>query len=223
MALAANALTTVAEMESILGLASGSKNSELTRAINRASAIADSYAGRVFYRQTAITEKHPGQTGPILLLDQAPINSITSVKYLDGDAESSTTYEIHDADVGEVYRVSGNWAGIDTVFRDASLTAFTGQGRKTWTIVYDAGWYTPQQAIDLAVTRTLPYDIEHAVCQIAVQLYRAEGRDPSLRSESLMKASQSFAAGGSGDSSWLKTVVPSAAAILDRYKRGWLG
>lgn len=220
MALATNALTNVATMESILGLASGSADAVLQRCINQASAIAESYAGREFYRGT-VTEKHPGQAGPIIVLRRPPVNSITSVTYVGGTAEGSSTYEIHDANLGGLYRVSGNWVGEDWTYRDSSRTPFLGQGRLVWTIVYDGGWYTPKQDDDGAGTRTLPYDIEAAAIQIATAIYRAEGRDPTLRAESLMEASQTYGAtSGVGSADWLDSVVPGAAATLRRYRRG---
>lgn len=222
MALASNALTTIATLESVLGLASGSADTALTRAINEASAIADSYAGRVFYRQTAITEKHVGLFGPILTIKNAPLNSITSVSYL-GTAVDSSTYEIHDANVGQIYRVSGTWEGVESSYVDSSGTLYAGAGRKVWTIVYDGGWYTPNQASG-QITRNLPYDIEQAAIAIAIYLYRAEARDPTLSSESLMDASQSYATSSlSSGASWLDQAVPGAAAILRRYRRGFFG
>lgn len=225
MALATNALTNVATMEAVLGLASGSADATLQRVINQASAIAESYANRVFYRNTAITEKHPGQPGPLLVLDQAPVNSITSITYLTGSAEDSSTYEIQDANVGSVYRISGTWAGIETLYGDSSQTIFTGQGRKVWTVVYDGGWYTPKQDDDGAGTRNLPYDIEQAVISVAVALYRSEGRDPTVTSERLMEAQQTYATGGgsAGSGGWLDSAVPAAAMILKRYRRGLFG
>jgi len=223
MALAANALTTITEMESVLGLASGSADTKLTRVINQASAIAELYCGRVFYRDTAIVEKHTGKIGPILVVDRPILNSITSVKYLDGDAETSSNYEISDADAGEIYRVSGSWSGIEQTFRDASGTNFAGQGRKVWTITYDGGWYTPQQVLDDGtLTRGLPYDLEHAAIQIATHMYKSEGRDGLIESESLMEASVKYGTidGGSAESAsaWLRSAAPGAAAILNRYR-----
>jgi hypothetical protein len=228
MALASNALTTIAEMESILGLASGSADADLTRAINRASAISEIYCNRKFHRDTAISEKHTGKIGPILIIDRPPLNSLTSVTYLDGDAEDSGNFEIHDSQAGEIYRVSGIWTSLDDRLADASGTIFTGQGRKAWTIVYDGGWYTPKQEDDDAlVTRNLPYDIEHAVCQIALVLYRNQKRNPSVQSETLMKASQVYAGSSTSRTrhnesapNWLQITVPGAAMILDRYRFG---
>lgn len=223
MALATNALTNVATLESILGLASGSADAKLQRAINQASAIAESYTGRVFYR-TAHTEKYAGVPGPILVVKNPPINSITSITYLSSTAETSSTYEIADADTGEIFRVSGTWVGLDWGFGDASETLYTGAGRRVWTVVYNGGWYTPKQEDDAEGTRTLPYDVEQAVIGLAVHLYHAESRDPTVTSESLMEASQTYAGtpGGSG-SDWLVSAVPAAAAILKRYRLGYLG
>lgn len=224
MALATNALTNVATMEAVLGLASGSADAQLQRVINQASAIAESFARRVFYRNTAISEKHAGNDGPILVLSQPPINSITSVTYLTGSADDSSTYEIHNANTGEVYKVSGTWGGIDWHFGDISQTVYLGAGRKVWTVVYDGGWYTPKQDDDDgAVTRTLPYDIEQAVIAIAVALYRAEGRDPTLTAERLMEAQQTYAASDPYGKGWLETFVPGAAAILKRYRLHFIG
>jgi hypothetical protein len=155
------------------------------------------------------------------------VNSITSVTYLSGSAEDSSTYGIGDSKVGELYRISGTWAGLDWHYGDTSQTVFTGQGRKVWTIVYSGGWYTPRQDDeDGAVTRDLPHDVEHAVIAITTALYRSEGRDPTLKSESLMEARQTYGGGTTSQGvaqHWIKSAVPVAAAILDRYKRGYLG
>lgn len=221
MALTADALTLVATVEDELGITAGTETARLERLINIASSAAESYACRVFYRTTNISEKSTGGVGPFMILDRPPINSVTSITYL-GTALSTTSYEIHDANAGIVFAVGGSWVTSTIGFSDVSGTIFTGVDRKTYTIVYDGGWYTQNQDNGTTIIRNLPWDIEYAAIAIVSYLRRSMGRDPSVTSESLLGSSISYAnpgATGAGGADWLKKAVPAAAAVLDRYKR----
>lgn len=224
MALAENALTTVATAEDELGISSGTETARLQRLINEASAICEEYAGRVFYRDTAIAETVIGGEGPYLFVARPPINSITSITFL-GDTVSSGDYEIHEPDdTGIIYALGGSWARLSLNYNDISRTPVNGMQRKGYIVTYDGGWYTQaQDDADGDITRTLPYSIERACLYIVSHLRRSMGRDPALASESLLSSSVSYR-GGNGASSgrWLQDTVPGAADILNRYKTGIL-
>lgn len=222
MALADNALTTVAIMEDELGITPGSETTRLERLINEASAICESYAGRVFYRNTAISEKTYGDEGPYMFVARPPINSITSISFL-GGALSTDDYEIHEPDkTGIIYALNGSWARLEINYVDISRTPAKGQLRKAYTVVYDGGWYTPRQEDDAEGTRNLPYDIERA-CQMLVSYLRKNlGRDLSVTREQLLDSSITYGnsrGGGSGGTGhWLRTALPAVAGILDAYR-----
>lgn len=220
MALASNALTTAATVEDELGIASGTETARLERLINEASAIAESYAGRTFYRDTAIAEKVMGDEGPYIFVARAPINSITSIEFL-GSALSTADYEIHEPNTnGIIYAINGSWARLDINYSDISMTSAKGQQRKAYTVNYDGGWYTPKQEDDAEGTRNLPYDVERAAIMIVSYLRRSLGRDPSITSETLLGASMSYGGAGSSSSSahWLRSTIPGAAGILNAYR-----
>lgn len=221
MALASNALTTVATAEDVLSISSGTETTRLQRMINVASDIVENYIGRVLYRNTAITEKVGGEPGPILFLARPPINSITSISY-SGAALSTDSYEIHEANAGQVYAIGGSWVSTTAFLGDIGSTIYPGYERRLYTVVYDGGWYTPaQEDTTPANTRALPYDIEEATLAIVAYLRRSMGRDPSVSGESLLGSSISYRSPNVLiTSSSLSSAVPMAAAILDRYKLG---
>jgi len=215
MALADNALTLVATVETELGLTAGAQDALLERYINQASDLCESYAGKSVYRDTAIVEKVVGDEGPYLFLAKPPINSITSISYSSSNLGTSE-YEIHEpAKNGIVYAVSGSWYRSGIHFGDISHTRASGYARKVYTVNYDGGYYTPKQEDDGDGTRNLPYDIEYACLMITSYLYRSKGKDPSIASESLLGSSVSY---NTSVSSSVLSILPAAAGILNQYK-----
>ena len=60
-------------------------------------------------------------------------------------------------------------------------------------VTYAGGFVTPQQdADDVSLTRSLPYDIEEAVIVMAAQRYKSKGRDMAVTSRKALKASISY-------------------------------
>jgi hypothetical protein len=219
MALATNALTNVTTVEDELGISSGTETARLQRMINIASAMAESYAGRIFYRDTAIEEKVRVGAGPDMFLSRPPINSITSIAFLGSDI-SSANYEIHSTNGGIVKHTYGSWGNVQVFYPDVSRTRAAGEERKVYTVTYDGGWYTqPQDDADEEITRTLPYDIEGACIAIVSALRRQMGRDPSVVSESLLGSSQTYTQPSVvGGSNWIEVMVPLAASALAKYR-----
>lgn len=215
-----NALTTVAQAEAIIG----ETTVDTIYLVNAASEICEQYAGRKFYRDTAIVEKVPADaSSPVITVARPPINSITSIVYGSATIDSSS-YEIRDSDgrLGHIYSINSTWTPTTLSMMDIGRTIVPGYERYYYTVTYDGGWYTAKQDdVDGSGTRNLPYDIEQACIAIVGWLNHNITRDPSVVSESLLGSSVTYHGQANGGG-WLRHNVPLAAAILDTYKKGML-
>ena len=210
MALAANALTTLATMRDELGITDDSQNDRLTRMINVASAAAESYTNRTFQRGTR-TQKIRPPNGPRIFLDATPLASITSITD-DGATVDSSEYEIEDASAGIVFRSSG-WGGRDlTVPRSIVGDVMTGTGKSWLSITYIGGYVLPNDAGD----RDLPYDIEQACILTVTSLFRGRGRDRAVASKATGDASFSFRLPNEIIGVGAGGVIPDEAVVLLR-------
>ena len=107
MALADNALTTIATCEAELSLTASAQDALLTRYINTASDQIERYIGRKLYNGAAVVENIPGSGDALLFVSRTPLNSITSIVDASGNTVSSGDYSIWDADQGAIYNGSG--------------------------------------------------------------------------------------------------------------------
>ena len=201
MALTAQALTTLDTLKSELGITSSSDDAYLERTIESASARLQSLLARLVYYQVDIVETVTGSGNPFIIVDRAPIVSISSIEYDSGQGTSteyeSTLYRIDDAEAGTIERENAWWPDTRD-FVNVTLDRLTGTRRRNIRVTYTGGWVTPQQAADdVSLTRNLPYDIEDAVISMAVDSYRSRGRDTSIKSQKLLSASVSFDTGTS--------------------------
>ena len=203
MALNSNALTQISTVETELSLTADAQDAELTRYIDTASDQIERYVNRKLYYGSAIIEKVAGSGDAFLWISRTPLSSITSVVWL-GDSSTITgsTYEIWEADQGNLYRSAG-WN--DTKISATDYTRYQ--------VTYVGGWITPQQdADDGALTRNLPWDLETACISMVVGLWRQKGADRTIRSESVLNTSVNYERHAGG-------IDPSVRAILDSYKR----
>jgi hypothetical protein len=219
VALVTNALTTVERVAAALSIAvpTGDALTNLEQMIAQASDAIEAYCDRTFLKAT-VTEKVRGYGSPTLRLSRYPLVSITSVS-LSGStiAASSDTWsatpETEDAKQGVLRHLSANWEWTADV--DAGAAApeqRAGTERPLYTVVYVGGYVLPSGS-----PRTLPYDIERACLLTAVALYRNEGRNRDILSETVMSASRTYAAApGAGN---VGILTPEAAALLDKHKR----
>ena len=215
--LIASALTTLATVKEELGITGTASDNALIRLINAATDQIEQFCNRTFHRETTIAEKTSGYADHFLALLKPRINSIASITF-DGSAISSADYEIHDAEAGIVRSKTGPWTWTASVVQEIEQTPFTGSEQKLFTVTYDGGWYTRKQNDDVpANTRTLPWDLEHAANLLVNHYFRGMGRDPSIKSESLMSWSASY--GGSAGSSFAQGLPDDVASILLRYQR----
>jgi hypothetical protein len=203
MALATNALTMISTVETELSLTADAQDAELTRYIDTASDQIERYVNRKLYYGAAIVEKVAGSGDAFLWISRTPLSSITSVVWLGDDSTvTSSTYEIWEADQGNLYR-SGGW----------NNTKISSNDYTRYQVTYIGGWITPQQdADDGALTRDLPWDLETACISMVVGLWRQKGADRTIRSESVLNTSVHYERHDGG-------IDPSVRAILDTYKR----
>ena len=203
MALASNALTTIASAEAELGLTSGEQDALLTRYIDTASDMIERYVSRKLYYGSAIVEKVAGSGDAFLYISRTPLSSVTSIVWLgDSSTVSASDYSIWEADQGAIYKSSG--------WNDAIISSTDFQ---RYQVTYVGGWITPQQdADDAALTRDLPFDLETACINMVVGMWRQKGADRTIRSETVLNTSVHYERHQDG-------IDPSVRAILDQYKR----
>jgi hypothetical protein len=214
MALADNALTTLATVKTELSITGSSDDAYLERLIDAASAFIASYCRREFHSQSSIAEKVAGHGGKFLTVAVTPITTLTSISY-DGSAVGSDNYEIHDADAGLIYAL-GAWVWTADHLQSIGQEALGRRERKLYTVTYDGGYVTPEQGGSV----TLPKDLEDACISLVVMRYRQKGRDPAVKTERLMEASIGYAAtSGSTGSDPLQATAPWVYSILQRYMR----
>jgi hypothetical protein len=217
MALTSQALTTLAVLKSELGISGSTEDTYLERLIERASQGLQSALDRSVYYEEDIVEYVTGGGTSLLIVDRTPITSISSIIYDTGSGTTTTVdatdYRIAAAASGLIERVGGVWP--DTSDRTGVLLdPVTSTQRRSIKVTYTGGWVTPQQADDDgSLTRDLPYDIEDAVLQFAVQHYREKGRDTSVKSIKALKTSVTWHDHGAGS-------MPRAMQrVVDRYAR----
>lgn len=221
MALAANALTTVARMEAELSLTAGAQDAVLQAVINEASAAIEAYIGRSLFRDDALSEKVAGKGTPIVCLGRTPIRSITSLSEYDAVLTEDDDFEIHDANVGTLRRLFHNWTQYTRGSGGVSSEPMPGYERKKIEIVYDAGWVTPQQEIDNPPwVRDLPYDIEAACVITATSIYLQRARDRAVDGERILSAAVDYIGINTALGRGTGGILPDAVlATLDKYRR----
>ena len=219
MALSDKALTTVAAVETELGITGGSEP-RLEGWIEDVSVSIAEFLSRVLERDGAISEKQPGEGSQEMALDRPPLNSVTSVTFLTA-VLAATSYEIHDADAGLLYFIGlpSKWSAY--IGEGVARAPVPGTERKSYTVVYDGGWITPGQNARAAspyfgVAVTLPRAISRAAIQAVVDVRARAGSSSDLASESLMSYSYSTRATAGAEGSYgLSDVV---RALLSPYK-----
>ncbi len=205
MALAANALTTTAALETELGITTGSKTAVCERAINATSAAIQKYCDRNFCREVLTDERVAGYGTQRLLLSRRPLVSIQAVT-IEGVTIDSTEYRIDDAEAGILFRRAG-WDWTAPYQPDAADPGrLAGSEEKAYLVSYTGGYVLPTAVSG----RDLPYDLEQAALIAAVAAYRARGKYSKLV-ESTVEGEQR---------PWYDYLLPpNCRALLAPYKR----
>ena len=149
--LVADALTTVAEVETFLGLSSGADTARITNAINHATKRILNYIDRTI-ASTARTEYYDGTDTPILVLRHYPIIGNPTTVNVDGNRDFAAADDLTvdddylvEADEGILRLVGQAGAGIpgdETVWP---------RGYQNIKVVYTAGYAsTPEGLLQVA-------------------------------------------------------------------------
>jgi len=141
-----------------------SKDKLLERNINSVSSMVSKYCNRNFIADT-YTEYYKGSGRQRLILNQYPVNTITSVKVDSAALTAGTDYVTADQtylDQGIIFKNNGwTWFGY--------LTGLVGEPTApvdNIEVVYSAGYTLEPEA-----SRTLPYDLEDACISMVADLY----------------------------------------------------
>lgn len=141
MALIAGAMTTLADVKTLLGITDTAQDARLELLINSNSAMISKMCDRVFTRTTYAAETHPGTNRQMLTLRNLPVVSITSV-LVNGTVMPATEYELkaQDKGMGVLYKADG-W-NQNTQF-STGLTSDTWATGRDYSVTYIAGYYMP--------------------------------------------------------------------------------
>ncbi len=222
MALSTNALTTLSTVKSELNLSSSTDDTYLERVIEAVSEAIIDYLDRPIVFASSITENITGSGGMYLVVTRYPITSVTSVSY-DGTALDTDTYDATGWASSGLIRVQSGVFDTAAVSQWITTTIMGGTERRLYTVVYAGGYVTPNQvALNGALTRTLPYDIEDACIQAVVERYRKRGQRDDIKSEALLSYSVTYNGPSSHDDRE-KGLPLNARRILDGYKRMPMG
>ena len=222
MALTDQALMTLADLKTELGITGSSEDAYLERLINSISAQVASYCNRILHYEAGIVEDVAGYGETHLVVAQSPIISIASIT-LDGSTVSSDSYSIDNAKAGLIYRQDG-WVWTASRLQIVNPKKLPGSEDKDYQVTYTAGYITQHQDDDLALgTRDLPYDLEDAAIRWAATRFRARGRDLSLTTEKIGQAQESYGAGtgtsAAGGSLAASGIPADIASALNSYRR----
>lgn len=182
MALPDSALTTLSRVKDELNISGSGEDTKIERMIQEASSKFRSLTNRQFHNVTGHTEKVEGTGSRVLLVgEHLPIDTINSIKFDEGDSTrtiDSSNYEIQNASQGKIRKRNGFWIDTEVTVQSIKRRG-TGEKLPLYIVDYDGGYTTPNQS----GTRDLPHEIERAVIQKAVQLYREQGKNPNIIQE----------------------------------------
>jgi hypothetical protein len=151
MAIVANALTDVSNVQTRLRLSAGTDSALIEQLINEASAAIESFCDRTFSYQGTIVEQLATMGDVKLMVAKTPLISVASIALLYGDDAAtvdSSEYEVSDASIGTVFRKIGPWPW-SARWQDGlnfDLDQQPGTERKNCTVTYAAGYVTRVQA-----------------------------------------------------------------------------
>lgn len=212
MALAPNALTTVATLEAALKLTPGTDTPTLERLIAVASDAIEGFCGRTF-RQATVNESRAGSGARELYPEHQPVTALTVALVAGQDVRA----DVRVAADGSHLWLRAGWPraegmGVSYAGGDVVVPGYEQQNVE---LEYVAGYVLPQAG----ATRTLPYDLEHACIIAASTMYQRQGQDENVSGEAVGGASVQYAGrnpgiGRAGD------VLPDVVrTMLGRYRR----
>ena len=214
MAVAAYALTTLAQAKTELGVVVSSHDAVIERLIDTVSSAAAEYCERTLHYETGIAEKVAGYGGQLLYVSRTPIVSITSIELLPsslsvagtGTTYAASSYTVRNANAGIIFRQDGWQWTANYAERLTSAPLRPGTEDVRFLVTYAGGYVTRPQGGSI----TLPPDIEQAVLWGVANLWRHRGREIHAQVETEDAATIE----------WRSMVLPKASRdLLIPYKR----
>lgn len=196
------AYTSLERVKTFLGLdlAASTDDVWINYSIQSASKLIETLTGRVFGVRTWTIRVEQPYGFRRLQLPHTPLISITSIAFK-GDVLDSGDYLIEDPEAGFVIRADGNsWLPTTAAADNITMRPST-QPIGQYEVVFSAGY------------NTIPEDIVDAVTQQVIQNYWKKGRDPAVKSVSVLGDSISYAANGENQ------YHPAFAAAVSRYTK----
>lgn len=191
MPLNANALTTLDNVKTELGITGSADDAYLESQINFASTSIETFLNRKLGYEAGKVEKVKGYGGTRIRVALTPIVELTDVTVINS-VGVTTTYDVADMEIeydgieGFVYFRSGwPWTApqpFGTIARDP----LPGHEESTIQVTYNGGYVLPADlpAVDPQVA--LPIDIERAAILAVATNYSRRSQDRSIKSEALM-------------------------------------
>ena len=180
------------------------KDKLLERNINSVSGMVSKYCNRNFIADT-YTEFYKGSGRQKLVLNQYPINNITSVKVDSASLTAGTDYVTSDQtylDQGIIFKNNGwTWYGY--------LTGLVGEPTApvdNIEVVYSAGFTLEPEA-----SRNMPWDLENATLSMVADLY-GEQQDGTVGLKQLTQGKLTYIFDPS-------TLVQQYSNVLDAYRK----
>lgn len=215
MALSVQALTTVANVKTYLGITDASQDAMITQLINSVSDDIASRCNRVFLSAER-TEKLAGNGRQALLLTFYPVTDVKSVTLNDTALTAGTDFVV-EADEGYLFKMEGVWPKIESgqTLRPPYIPELPlvdeNSLKRNIEVVYTAGYILPYQATTGAnpIVSTLPYDLEMACIKMVAADINRKGSEHE-KSENLGPLQSAFL-----DSDYSESVL----GVLERYKR----
>lgn len=218
MALAAHALTTLETVKDELGISGSADDARLARYINTASRAIVNFCGREFHHVAGGTENLSGMGTARLMVSRTPLLDVTKIE-LDGTELDASEYEVEDAGAGFIRSTGSGFVACRAEVPDLSGDLLVGTEAANYTVTYDGGYVTPEQATE-ELPRTLPEDIEEACIQTVTAMYRKRGQDRDIQSESLGDYSVTYAGANTAIGRGTGGIIPDAAVtLLRKYRR----
>ena len=165
--LKANALTTLMAVKAELAIDDNDSDDYLRGKINTVSDRIEKLTNRKLGFAAITDEGQAGEGGVYLQLERMPIVALTSITF-DGAAVADTSYEIHDARWGVLYRVGGAWTNTAAMIANIDFDPLPGTERKMYAITYDAGYVLPKDGAPAAVDGANTEDFTFAAEQLVI-------------------------------------------------------
>lgn len=209
IAIASNALTTVAALQAELLPGEFRSSDRETLIINAASDLIEAECGRKFQKKTITAEKHQGRGHLFLRLDRYPIMSVSAVR-VNGTALKLTDFDIL-ADSGMLWK-SDSWPWNPGAFQDLTRDPDPGSSDYNIEVDYIGGYVLPNDT----GTISLPYALQLACIQLCLWMRSVPGLS-GLESERIgnysWKASQEVASRGI-PANVLALIAPYRQAVI---------